>query len=235
MVQVAPRPPLPLAFRATCQCGKVHAYVQALEKYPPLRLVCYCRDCRGYCETLNRLAATTNANAQPPAKLDAWGGMDWTALYPRDITIEQGHEYLATAKIREKSSIRQVYTTCCHTPMFRFGSMSALVNSHILVANDEQHHGIINEEDKNGLPIEFRVIGRQAWKMTGDDNTKPRMSSSVPLRWFWTMPFRIHKNLMEPMPMELPKVEDCKILADFSEGSTTPPPLHRHSSDGIGW
>jgi hypothetical protein len=55
-----------------------------------------------------------------------WGGVDWTALYPRDITIEKGNDLLRTEKIRPESNIRQVYTTCCYTPMFRFGGMSVV-------------------------------------------------------------------------------------------------------------
>lgn len=214
MSPVSPHPRLPLAFKATCKCGKVCASVNALEKAPPLRLVCYCKDCRGYFESLNRIAASdpkTTANP-PPALLDNWGGVDWTAVYPRDITLLQGQELLATAKIRESSSMRQVFTTCCYTPVFRFGSLSVLANTDILVPMDDE---------KVDLPTSFRIIGRDAWRKGKDGAlSKPKMSTSVPFKWFWTMPFRINKEYMEPMPMDLPPAKECKLLPDFKEGSS---------------
>lgn len=45
-----------LAFTARCTCGKVKVAIETLERAPPLRLVCYCADCRGYYESLDRLA-----------------------------------------------------------------------------------------------------------------------------------------------------------------------------------
>jgi hypothetical protein len=216
MAPVAPRPSLPLAFKASCQCGNVCASINALEKYPPLRLVCYCKDCRGYFETLNHIAESDTATKikAPPALLDDWGGVDWTALYPRDVTILKGQDLLAVTKIREGSSIRQVYATCCYTPMFRFGSMSVLANPTIMEPS----------EDNGGeLPVTFRIIGRDAWKNGKCNTDKPKMSFSVPFKWFWTMPFRLNKEFMEPMPLELPAVKDCKVLSEFKEGSITPP------------
>jgi hypothetical protein len=56
----------PLSFTARCRCGKVQVAVQTLERAPPLRLVCYCKDCRGYYETLNRIAAEKDL---PPASV----------------------------------------------------------------------------------------------------------------------------------------------------------------------
>jgi hypothetical protein len=56
--------PAAVSFTARCSCGKVQAAIQTLEKAPPLRLVCYCKDCRGYYETLNRIASEKSL---PPA------------------------------------------------------------------------------------------------------------------------------------------------------------------------
>ena len=55
-----------------------------------------------------------------------WGGVDWTALYSRDLTIEKGKEHLRTSIIRPSSRIRQVYSTCCYIPILRFGDMSVV-------------------------------------------------------------------------------------------------------------
>lgn len=214
MAPVVPSPSIPLAFQASCKCGKVRASVLALEKFPPLRLVCYCKDCRGYFETLNRTAngdpATKKTDAVP-AQLDNWGGVDWTSLYPRDITILEGQDLLTTVKIREKSPMRQVYSTCCYTPMFRFGNSSVLMNTDTMEPYEDQ---------QGEVPVTFRIIGRDAWK-NGKvaEVKKPSMSYSVPFKWFWTMPFRINKEYMEPMPINLPAVEECKVLETFQEGS----------------
>ena len=219
MAPVAPRPTLPLSFRAKCQCGKVVARINSVENAPPLRLVCYCKDCRGYYESLNHLAADAGAKT-PPAKLDNWGGVDWTSIYPRDVTILQGQDLLATTKIRDNSPIRQVYSSCCQTPMFRCGGMSMLVNSNLLVPEDEQ--------DIDDLPVTFRIIGRDSWKKGRDDTIKkPSMSFSVPFKWFWTMPGRIHKDYMEPKPFDLQDAKDCKVLPNFHEGSDSYQPAEK--------
>jgi hypothetical protein len=43
-------------FGAKCTCGKVEVAIETLEKAPPVRMVCYCSDCRGYYESLDRIA-----------------------------------------------------------------------------------------------------------------------------------------------------------------------------------
>ncbi len=57
-----------LSTTARCTCGKVQFAIQTLEQSPPLRLVCYCSDCRGYYETLDRLAI--EKSLPPSAILD---------------------------------------------------------------------------------------------------------------------------------------------------------------------
>jgi hypothetical protein len=75
---------------------------------------------------------------------------------------------------------------------------------------------LIAEETRQS--IDFRIIGRQAWKKGVDDTMKkPKMSWSVPFKWFWTMPKRLHKELMEPSPLQLPK-ENIEVLEGFTEG-----------------
>lgn len=57
----ATKPATVMIANATCACGKVKARIQTSDDSStnfvapaPIRLVCYCRDCRGYFETLNR-------------------------------------------------------------------------------------------------------------------------------------------------------------------------------------
>ena len=208
-------------FLVKCHCGKVRATIECLQEAPqPLRLVCYCKDCRGYYNTLNKLAA--DSGKPSPAKLsdDGYGGVDWTCIYPRDITITHGKSLLTTCKIRDTSPVKQVYTTCCYTPMFRFGSMSVLLNTNL-----------VDDSDKVNLPdVKFRIMGRQALTPPASDGSfkKPNISWSIPVfSWLWTMPKRINKDLMTPMPFDdkddtnkiFPKViENVPVLEGFQEG-----------------
>lgn len=81
--------------------------------------------CLLWCVAL-ALVETTTTTPPPRHHHQQWGGVDWTAMYPRDITILKGKDNLKTTAIRPSSSIRQVYASCCHTPMFRFGGMSVV-------------------------------------------------------------------------------------------------------------
>lgn len=189
----------PLRLSIQCKCGGVKAAISSLESATPLRFVCYCKDCRGYYNTLNGMAGSD----PPPAKLDAWGGVDWTSIYPRDIEVTEGKGLLKTCLIRPESKMRQVYCSRCYTPIFRFGSMSVLMNTDLI-------------QEKEQVPdARFRIIGRDSLK---GDKDKPKMSWSVPLSWFWVMPKRVKKDLMAPMPLELDDFKDIPILENFKQG-----------------
>jgi hypothetical protein len=206
-------PPLPRQ-TVQCTCGKVQLVI---ESPSALRLVCYCKDCRGYYQTLNSNANAATNKVNPTsssvattfknnAKLDHWGGLDGTQ-------IVQGNEYLTKCLIREKSPIQRIYTTCCHTPICTIGpSGAAIVNTHLL---------------QDPLPdVQFRIIGRQALlssnAIDNNNNNKepsppppPKMSWSVPLSWFWTMPGRIQKDKSSPAPLEGVK---ATVLENFQQG-----------------
>lgn len=190
----------PLRLSIQCNCGKVKAAISPT--VDPLRLVCYCKDCRGYYNTLNGMASPSAK--EKPAQLDEWGGVDWLSVYPRDITITQGKDLLKTCLIRPSSRMRQVYCSSCSTPIFRFGEMSVLMNSHL-----------VSEQDK--LPeVRFRIIGRDAIK--NDKKKKPSMSWSVPFSFFWVMPKRVKKDLMSPMPLDIAELKDLPVLENFKQG-----------------
>ena len=194
-----PRMSSPLRLSIQCNCGAVKAAISSLESATPLRFVCYCKDCRGYYNTLNGMAGSD----PPPAKLDAWGGVDWVSVYPRDIEVSEGKSLLKTCKIRPESKMRQVYCSRCYTPIFRFGAMSVLTNTNLI-------------QEKEQVPdVRFRIIGRDSLK---GDGKKPKMSWSVPFSWFWVMPKRIKKDLMAPMPLELDDFKDIPILENFKQG-----------------
>lgn len=69
-------------FASRCTCGKVEAAIETLEKAPPIRLVCYCSDCRGYYESLDRLALE-NGSA-PSGILDVSSAVG----YPCFVTVK---------------------------------------------------------------------------------------------------------------------------------------------------
>ena len=209
-----------------CQCGKVCGTIQTLVDAPqPLRLVCYCKDCRGYYNTLNTMASRMATSSRfPPAMIDEWGGVDWLCIYPRDIQIETGKAFLTTCKIRPTSPIKQVYSTCCYTPIFRFGSMSVLMNTHIM--EPPKQHSLTELPD-----VKFRIMGRQS--LPGSDQVdrqekKPNISWSIPVfSWLWTMSKRVKAELMVPMPFDdnddmkkiFPKaIDQVPVLDQFQEG-----------------
>lgn len=180
----------PLSQNFTCQCRKVNLSVESSDV---LRLVCYCKDCRGYYNTLNKLEGS-----KPNAILDPWGGCDYTHLQPSELTVNAGKVYLNACKIRPNSPINRVYTTCCHTPIFSVGpSKTLLLNSNLLQEKPD---------------VTFRIIGREAIK----NKDAPSMSWSVPFSWFWTMPRRIHKDKLSPTPVEIPK--EPVVLENFQPG-----------------
>lgn len=191
-----------------CHCGQVQL---AIVSPDVLRFVCYCKDCRGYYNTLNDHCCqankgTTTTTTEKPARLDFWGGVDYTQIYPSEITIVSGKEHIATSIIRKGSKINRFYASCCYTPLFSIGSSgAALLNSHL-----------IPDDDVNKPDVRFRIIGRNALVNQDHVADRPRMSWSVPLAWFWTMPGRLRKERVTPMPLEVPDHVD--VLDGFHEG-----------------
>jgi hypothetical protein len=185
----------PLKQTVQCACGAVKL---SIDSPSVLRLVCYCKDCRGYYNTLNANAKLEGK--KPVALLDSWGGVDWTQLYPNEIKVEEGMEHLETRIIRKGSQQHRVYATCCYTPMFSLGQSmgSALLNTNLIPGEKAE--------------VRFRVIGRQALK----GENMPAISWSVPLSFPFVMMKRIHKDQATPAPVETPK--ELQVLENFQEG-----------------
>jgi hypothetical protein len=184
----------------SCKCGKVQL---AIESPSALRVVCYSKDYRGYYNTLNELAEKNNH--KPAAELDAWGGVDLTQIYPSEVKITKGQELAQPSLIREKSPIRRVYASCCETPLFDIGGSGAAML-----------HTNLFRDDKIKPDVKFRIIGRDALPGKKEEKrTKPSMSWSVPLNWFWVMPGRIKKAKAEPLPLDISKPV---VLENFKQG-----------------
>jgi Family of unknown function (DUF6151) len=191
-----------------CSCGKAQLVIDSPSA---LRLVCYCKDCRGYYNTLNDMA---RSEGKPPqATLDEWGGVDMTQIYPSEIKVVEGcQQHLTTCRIRDKSVQKLVYATCCDTPMVRIGASSALLNTNLLA-------------DENKADVRFRIMGRQAPKEEApatntnnkdkNNNKKPNVSWSVPFSFPFVMMGRIKKGLMTPEPLD---TKDARVLENFKQG-----------------
>lgn len=190
--------------RATiqCRCGQTNIVIDSPNA---LRLVCYCKDCRGYYNTLNGIATTHNKHNTSPASLDPWGGCDYIHIYPGEMNVIEGKGNLDVGKIRTGSPVKRVYTSCCYTPIFSVGgSNSCLVNATLLDESDRP-------------PVQFRIMGRQALHSDVATN-RPSISWSVPLSWFWIMSRRLPNKdqLAQIMPIEFPK--DIHVFENFKQG-----------------
>lgn len=197
-----------------CSCGKVQMDIHSTNA---LRLVCYCKDCRGYCNTVHRQTSvrSTDANTNPRNNanhhdgsinpwLDPWGGCDYTHMFPSDLKVIQGMEQIAVIKIRDTSKVHRFYATCCNTPLFSIGpSKTVLLNSKLI-------------NDKDVGEVRFRIIGRDALVNTDTTEKRPSMSWSVPLSWFWTMPGRMNKEKTPTFPVEIP--ETVRVIENFKQG-----------------
>lgn len=204
----------PLQQTVQCHCGKVKIGIDANDV---LRLVCYCKDCRGYYNSINALAAADSDANRPStttqqqaavmtavAQLDPWGGCDYTHLFPNEMNVLAGKENMQVVKIREKSQINRCYASCCRTPLFSIGpSKTVLLNTHLI-------------DDPNKAEVRFRIIGRNALVNKEATEKRPSMSWSVPLAWFWTMPGRASKDKTAPLPVEIP--DKVSVLENFKQG-----------------
>ena len=191
----------------TCTCGKVRL---AIDSPSALRLVCYSKDYRGYYQWLQQQAKqhghTKSPNNNKNAPIDPWGGVDLVQIYPCDITVLAGKELCQTVLIRPGSPTRRVYASCCDTPLFDIGSLSAMVNTALLADDDANQQ----------LPVHFRILGRHALpnKLT-QQQPKPSMSWSIPWSWLFVMGRRIDKSKMEPLPLD---ISQPKVIPNFEQG-----------------
>lgn len=189
-----------------CTCGKVKL---GIDSPSVLRLVCYCKDCRGYYNTINEMAR--NEGKEQVAKLDDWGGVDMTQIYPSEIKVVEGMEHLTTCRIREESKQKLVYSTCCYTPMFRIGGESALLNTNLI------------PDENNKADVRFRIVGRDALKeeqsaaaaASDKKKARPNLSWSIPFSFPFVMFRRVKKDLMTPEPLD---TKDARVLENFKQG-----------------
>ncbi|KAJ1536392.1 hypothetical protein HK096_011030, partial [Nowakowskiella sp. JEL0078] len=148
-----------------------------------MRIVCHCKDCRGYYNFLN------NKSGDKLSPLEPCGGIDLTQIYNSELKIEQGKEYLKVLK-KTPGGLARVYASCCYTPIYSSG-MVIIVNTNLIPINSR-------------LPICFQIIGRDALK----PHTINDLYSSVP--WFW--PFKMIGRLSAGNGKGIPEPFDLKSI-----------------------
>ena len=101
-----------------CKCGKFSVDLLKFPKNTPGRLKCYCDDCQAYLHHLQRADL-----------LDENGGTEIIPLYPADVKILSGKEYLKCTRLSSKGMFRFA-TTCCNTPIANTGSKGPWAGFH---------------------------------------------------------------------------------------------------------
>ena len=88
-----------------CECGAFHAELTAFPRNTPGRLACYCDDCQTYLHYLGRADL-----------LDSAGGTEVIPVYPAEMKLTQGREFLQCTRLAPNGLLRWS-TTCCNTPI----------------------------------------------------------------------------------------------------------------------
>ena len=188
-----------LSTKISCTCGKVQGCINSPSA---LRLVCHCVDCRNYYQALNKRTGNKLAHLTP------WGGVDLTQINPNELSFDRGQDQLQLAKISENylgnpSTMPRVYAKCCDTPLYTHG-IAILLNTHLI-------------GDSDRVPIKYNIMGRMALTPSNDqlqNEKKPKISSSVPFSWYFTMLGRAAKagKNKSPSPWDLPDISEAEVI-----------------------
>lgn len=142
-----------------CECGKFKAELTGFPKNTPGRVACYCDDCQTYLHHIGRTDL-----------LDSAGGTEIVPVYPCEVKILQGAEFLKCLRLYPNGMDRWL-TTCCNTPVGNgrpgFPWVGVL-------------HRVYNVKDPTFLertlgPIKSRILGRFA-KGTPPSGTSSRLA-----------------------------------------------------------
>ncbi|KAG9411069.1 hypothetical protein AC1031_016716 [Aphanomyces cochlioides] len=99
----------PLNCPIECECKKVHCKIAAPSV---LHIECYCDDCQALDAKLRAKFPHSKSG------LNASGGTTIVTMFPSDVSITTGHDKLAQGKIKQGSTTRRVYSSCCGTHLF---------------------------------------------------------------------------------------------------------------------
>jgi len=87
-----------------CNCGAVTGTVE--HERLANHSICYCKDCQAFARYLGREADL----------LDARGGCENIQALPKDVTFQEGEQYLACVRLSGTGLLRW-YAACCNTPI----------------------------------------------------------------------------------------------------------------------
>ncbi|RHY21185.1 hypothetical protein DYB36_004217 [Aphanomyces astaci] len=92
-----------------CSCGHIQGKVLAAST---LHCICYCDDCQDLASKLH------DKFPNAPSHVNDNGGTHVILLFPSDVRITAGQDKLVQAKLKEHTTTRRVYASCCGTPVF---------------------------------------------------------------------------------------------------------------------
>jgi hypothetical protein len=129
-----------------CECGKFRAELTKFPEVTPGRLKCYCDDCQAYLHYLKRTDL-----------LDANGGSEIIPIYPSDIKVEQGEEFLKCVRLSPKGMFRFA-TKCCNTPIANTDAKRPWAGVHRRVFTATDPHRL----DQDFKEIRSSILGKFA-------------------------------------------------------------------------
>lgn len=89
----------------SCDCGAFEAELTHFPAHTVGRLICYCSDCQMYLKKLGR-----------EELLDEFGGTEIIPVYPSEVRITKGKEYLVCNQLSPEGLFRWS-TRCCNSPV----------------------------------------------------------------------------------------------------------------------
>lgn len=161
-----------------CQCGQFKAEIKNFPVNTPGRLGCYCDDCQSYLIHLNRTDL-----------LDQAGCTEVVPIYPQDMSILQGTEYLRCTQLTPKGTFRWS-TTCCNSPIANTLRKTPWVGLYFSVFD---HYTKIQAHENILGSVKSRIMGRFA-KGSPKEGTPEKMGLKA---IFCVLPFLLKGKLLK--------------------------------------
>lgn len=140
-----------------CRCKKVKGQLSARGQAGGRRVICYCDDCQAFAHKLNA------------SVLDPCGGTDLFQVYPADIRLDEGRDYVTHLTLTP-GGLHRWYASCCNTPIANTVSAS-LPFVGVL-------HSFIVDFDTWAPDVSCKVHGRFA----SGEVAPPGAHAGIPLR-----------------------------------------------------
>ena len=146
---------MPTDIALRCACGALQGRLEAVSPQAGTRVVCHCRFCQAFVETLGQAGTV----------LDARGGSDIFQTAAGRVVLERGAEHLACLRLTDKGPLRW-YASCCHTPLANTLATATLPLASVLVS-------VLDDPDEAALgPV--RAVVNTADARPGPDGAMPK-------------------------------------------------------------